>query len=171
MHWNKNSRIYDCTKGQTTLKKASFNPIPSVLRSPLLINEVRPPLLSSCGTREALQLCTDIWKDMFVHRTSPGRRKFSGRLSSMHFCGQPQAFRKTKLFQLNPFDLVVLLTLSNTVQNAINWRRQQLLAGIIGAIPCWSPLSRRSLLYDHSRSTSCRSRADVLVEVESPHQR
>src|SRR5450755_93111 len=30
-------------------------------------------------------------------------------------------FGKRELAQLNPFDLVVLLSLSNTVQNAINW--------------------------------------------------
>jgi hypothetical protein len=35
-------------------------------------------------------------------------------------------FGKRELAQLNPFDLVVLLSLSNTVQNAI-----------IGAPPCW----------------------------------
>jgi uncharacterized membrane protein YcaP (DUF421 family) len=40
---------------------------------------------------------------------------------------------KRELAQLNPFDLVVLLTLSNTVQNAIIGNDNTLLGGIIGA--------------------------------------
>src|SRR6187401_3350952 len=40
---------------------------------------------------------------------------------------------KRELAQLNPFDLVVLLTLSNTVQNAIIGNDNSLLGGVIGA--------------------------------------
>jgi uncharacterized membrane protein YcaP (DUF421 family) len=40
---------------------------------------------------------------------------------------------KRELAQLNPFDLVVLLTLSNTVQNAIIGNDNSLLGGLIGA--------------------------------------
>jgi uncharacterized membrane protein YcaP (DUF421 family) len=40
---------------------------------------------------------------------------------------------KRELAQLNPFDLVVLLTLSNTVQNAIIGEDNTVLGGIIGA--------------------------------------
>jgi uncharacterized membrane protein YcaP (DUF421 family) len=40
---------------------------------------------------------------------------------------------KRELAQLNPFDFVVLLTLSNTVQNAIIGNDNSLLGGIIGA--------------------------------------
>ena len=42
-------------------------------------------------------------------------------------------FGKRELAQLNPFDLVVLLTLSNTVQNAIIGNDTSLLGGVIGA--------------------------------------
>lgn len=42
-------------------------------------------------------------------------------------------FGKRELAQLNPFDLVVLLALSNTVQNAIIGSDNSLLGGIIGA--------------------------------------
>jgi uncharacterized membrane protein YcaP (DUF421 family) len=42
-------------------------------------------------------------------------------------------FGKRILAQLNPFDLVVLLTLSNTVQNAIIGNDTSLLGGVIGA--------------------------------------
>ena len=44
-----------------------------------------------------------------------------------------RAFGKRILAQLNPFDLVVLLTLSNTVQNAIIGNDSSLSGGIIGA--------------------------------------
>jgi uncharacterized membrane protein YcaP (DUF421 family) len=40
---------------------------------------------------------------------------------------------KRELAQLNPFDLVVLLTLSNTVQNAIIGNDNSFIGGIIGA--------------------------------------
>src|ERR687888_507462 len=40
---------------------------------------------------------------------------------------------KRELAQLNPFDLVVLLTLSNTVQNAIIGNDNSVFGGIIGA--------------------------------------
>src|SRR5215475_188532 len=40
---------------------------------------------------------------------------------------------KRELAQLNPFDLVVLLTLSNTVQNAIIGEDNSVTGGLIGA--------------------------------------
>src|SRR5213592_4846088 len=40
---------------------------------------------------------------------------------------------KRELAQLNPFDLVVLLTLSNTVQNAIIGQDDTVTGGLIGA--------------------------------------
>jgi len=43
-------------------------------------------------------------------------------------------FGKRELAQLNPFDLVVLLSLSNTVQNAIIGNDNSLSGGIIGAV-------------------------------------
>ena len=44
-----------------------------------------------------------------------------------------RAFGKRMLAQLNPFDFVVLLTLSNTVQNAIIGNDTSLLGGLVGA--------------------------------------
>src|SRR5437764_13784130 len=41
---------------------------------------------------------------------------------------------KRELAQLNPFDLVVLLTLSNTVQNAIIGEDNSVTGGILGAV-------------------------------------
>jgi uncharacterized membrane protein YcaP (DUF421 family) len=45
-----------------------------------------------------------------------------------------RVFGKRILAQLNPFDLVVLLTLSNTVQNAIIGNDTSLTGGLIGAL-------------------------------------
>lgn len=45
-----------------------------------------------------------------------------------------RVFGKRELAQLNPFDLVVLLSLSNTVQNAIIGNDNSVSGGIIGAI-------------------------------------
>ena len=43
-------------------------------------------------------------------------------------------FGKRELAQLNPFDLIVLLTLSNTVQNAIIGEDSSVSGGILGAL-------------------------------------
>ncbi len=43
-------------------------------------------------------------------------------------------FGKRELGQLNPFDLVVILSLSNTVQNAIIGEDNSLVGGIVGAV-------------------------------------
>ena len=45
-----------------------------------------------------------------------------------------RVFGKRELAQLNPFDLVVLLSLSNTVQNAIIGDDNSITGGIIGAV-------------------------------------
>jgi uncharacterized membrane protein YcaP (DUF421 family) len=73
---------------------------------------------------------------------------------------------KRELVQLNPFDLVVLLTLSNTVQNAIIGDDNSVTGGIIGAT---SLLAINYLvvrfLYDHHKlDTLIEGKADVLIE-------
>ena len=45
-----------------------------------------------------------------------------------------RVFGKRELAQLNPFDLVVLLSLSNTVQNAIIGDDNSISGGVIGAV-------------------------------------
>jgi uncharacterized membrane protein YcaP (DUF421 family) len=47
-------------------------------------------------------------------------------------------FGKRELAQLNPFDLIVLLSLSNTVQNAIIGDDNSVLGGLIGALSLFS---------------------------------
>jgi uncharacterized membrane protein YcaP (DUF421 family) len=73
---------------------------------------------------------------------------------------------KRELVQLNPFDLVVLLTLSNTVQNAIIGDDNSVSGGIIGAT---SLLLINYLvvrfLYDHRKLDQLvEGKADVLIE-------
>src|ERR1041384_1383661 len=59
---------------------------------------------------------------------------------------------KRELAQLNPFDLVVLLTLSNTVQNAIIGDDNSVTGGVIGAstLPVVNYLVVR-FLFDHEK--------------------
>ena len=45
-----------------------------------------------------------------------------------------RVFGKRELAQLNPFDLVVILSLSNTVQNAIIGPDNSLVGGLVGAV-------------------------------------
>ena len=73
---------------------------------------------------------------------------------------------KRELAQLNPFDLIVLLTLSNTVQNAIIGDDNTVIGGLIGAT---SLLAINYLvvrfLYDHRKIDQLvEGRPDVLIE-------
>src|SRR5437763_4246645 len=52
----------------------------------------------------------------------------------MFLIGFLRLFGKRELAQLNPFDLVVLLSLSNTVENAIIGNDNSLSGGIVGAL-------------------------------------
>jgi uncharacterized membrane protein YcaP (DUF421 family) len=108
----------------------------------------------------------DIWKDMFVMGL-PLLEKilrpifvYAFLVVSLRLSG------KRELVQLNPFDLVVLLTLSNTVQNAIIGDDNSVLGGIIGAT---SLLVTNYLvvrfLYDHRKLDQLvEGKADVLIE-------
>src|SRR5215831_12690872 len=75
----------------------------------------------------------DIWKDMFVLGV-PLLEKilrpivvYAFLIIALRLAG------KRELVQLNPFDLVVLLTLSNTVQNAIIGEDNSVSGGLLGA--------------------------------------
>jgi uncharacterized membrane protein YcaP (DUF421 family) len=108
----------------------------------------------------------NIWKDMFVLGI-PLLEKilrpiviYAFLVISLRLSG------KRELVQLNPFDLVVLLTLSNTVQNAIIGDDNSVLGGVIGAT---SLLVTNFLvvrfLYDHRKLEQLvEGRADVLIE-------
>jgi len=68
---------------------------------------------------------------------------------------------KRELAQLNPFDLVVLLTLSNTVQNAIIGDDNSVTGGLIGAGALWT------LNYVVVRFLYSHERLDQLVEGQA----
>jgi uncharacterized membrane protein YcaP (DUF421 family) len=73
---------------------------------------------------------------------------------------------KRELAQLNPFDLIVLLTLSNTVQNAIIGEDNSVTGGLIGAstLLAINYLVVR-FLYGHARLEQLvEGSADVLIE-------
>src|SRR5437867_9128960 len=74
-----------------------------------------------------------IWSDMF-HLGVPVAEKIlrAGTVYLFLVVGLRLA-GKRELAQLNPFDLVVLLTLSNTVQNAIIGDDSSVTGGVIGA--------------------------------------
>ena len=74
-------------------------------------------------------------------------------------------FGKRELAQLNPFDLVVLLSLSNTVQNAIIGDDNSVTGGIIGALSLlainW--LVVRALFSSPKLTRMMEGRATVLI--------
>ncbi len=73
---------------------------------------------------------------------------------------------KRELAQLNPFDLVVLLTLSNTVQNAIIGDDNSVTGGILGATTLLAVnYFVVRFLYGHERlERLVEGEADVLIE-------
>src|SRR5438477_869741 len=108
----------------------------------------------------------DTWKDMFVIGLPLAEKILRPIFIYAFLVISLRLSGKRELVQLNPFDLVVLLTLSNTVQNAIIGEDNSVLGGIIGAT---SLLVTNYLvvrfLYDHRKLDQLvEGRADVLVE-------
>jgi len=75
-------------------------------------------------------------------------------------------FGKRELAQLNPFDLVVLLSLSNTVQNAIIGNDNSLTGGLIGAFALLATnyLVVRFLFRHRRLDQVCQGKASILIE-------
>ena len=108
----------------------------------------------------------DVWKDMFV-LAMPILEKilrpiviYAFLIISLRLSG------KRELVQLNPFDLVVLLTLSNTVQNAIIGDDNTVTGGVIGATSLLvvNYLVVRFLYQHRKLDQLVEGRADVLIE-------
>lgn len=74
-----------------------------------------------------------IWKDMFVLSLPVLEKIFRPILVYAFLVIGLRLAGKRELGSLNPFDLVVLLTISNTVQNAIIGADNSLIGGLIGA--------------------------------------
>ena len=118
----------------------------------------------------------DIWRDMFVLGLPLLEKILRPMIVYAFLVISLRLSGKRELVQLNPFDLVVLLTLSNTVQNAIIGDDNSVLGGIVGAT---SLLATNYLvvrfLYDHRKLDQVvEGRADSLIEngkVRTQHLR
>lgn len=75
-----------------------------------------------------------MWGDIFVVGAPIAEKILRPALMYVFLVMALRVFGKRELAQLNPFDLVVLLTLSNTVQNAIIGNDNSLSGGAIGAL-------------------------------------
>ena len=107
-----------------------------------------------------------VWRDMFVI-TLPILEKILRPVIVYFFLVvMLRLSGKRELVQLNPFDLVVLLTLSNTVQNAIIGDDNSVSGGILGAssLLAVNYLTVR-FLYKHKKLDQIvEGKADVLIE-------
>ncbi len=108
----------------------------------------------------------DIWKDMFALSLPIAEKILRPIIVYIFLIAGLRLSGKRELAQLNPFDLVVLLTLSNTVQNAIIGDDNSVTGGIIGAT---SLLAVNYLvirfLYDHRKIDQLvEGSADILIE-------
>jgi len=75
-----------------------------------------------------------MWNDMFVLMVPWAEKVLRPIVVYLALVVLLRIFGKRELAQLNPFDLVVLLSLSNTVQNAIIGNDNSVTGGVIGAI-------------------------------------
>src|SRR6478752_6798847 len=76
---------------------------------------------------------TQMWHNMFVLSLPIAEKILRPVLVYLFLIVGLRLAGKRELAQLNPFDLVVLLTLSNTVQNAIIGEDNSVTGGVIGA--------------------------------------
>jgi uncharacterized membrane protein YcaP (DUF421 family) len=108
----------------------------------------------------------DMWKDMFIISLPILEKILRPVFVYFFLVVVLRLSGKRELVQLNPFDLVVLLTLSNTVQNAIIGDDNSVSGGLLGAA---SLLATNYLvvrfLYDHRKLDQLvEGRADALIE-------
>jgi len=113
----------------------------------------------------------DIWKDMFVITLPILEKILRPIIVYIFLVVMLRLSGKRELVQLNPFDLVVLLTLSNTVQNAIIGDDNSVSGGLLGAT---SLLAINYLvvrfLYKHKKLDQIvEGKADILIEGGKIH--
>src|SRR5262249_48587054 len=75
----------------------------------------------------------NLWRDLLRPDVSILEKIIRPILVYFFLIGSLRLAGKRELAQLNPFDLVVLLTLANTVQNAIIGNDNSVTGGLIGA--------------------------------------
>src|SRR5258708_18676593 len=116
-----------------------------------------------CGGNEPMH---DIWKDMFVLGLPLLEKILRPVFVYAFLVIGLRLSGKRELVQLNPLDLVVLLTLSNTVQNAIIGDDNSVSGGIIGATSLLviNYLVVRFLYKHRALDQLIEGRADVLIE-------
>jgi len=108
----------------------------------------------------------DVWKDMFVLAVPLLEKILRPICVYVFLIVGLRLSGKRELVQLNPFDLVVLLTLSNTVQNAIIGDDNTVTGGIIGATSLLivNYLVVRFLYKHRSLDQIIEGKAEVLIE-------
>ena len=108
----------------------------------------------------------EMWKDMFVVGLPILEKILRPVFVYVFLIVGLRLSGKRELVQLNPFDLVVLLTLSNTVQNAIIGDDNSVTGGIIGATSLLviNYLVVRFLYKHRGLDQFIEGRADVLIE-------
>lgn len=109
---------------------------------------------------------TALWHDIFVLSLPIAEKIIRPILVYAFLIVGLRLAGKRELAQLNPFDLIVLLTLSNTVQNAIIGDDNSVTGGIIGATTLLAVnyLVVR-FLYDHERiDRMIEGQPDVLID-------
>jgi len=108
----------------------------------------------------------EIWKHMFVVGLPIMEKILRPIIVYIFLIVGLRLSGKRELVQLNPFDLVVLLTLSNTVQNAIIADNNSVSGGIIGATSLLviNYLVVRFLYKHRALDQLIEGRADVLIE-------
>src|SRR5258705_6812048 len=78
-------------------------------------------------------LMHELWKNMFALGVPLAEKILRPIIVYVFLIIGLRIAGKRELAQLNPFDLIVLLTLSNTVQNAIIGEDNTVTGGVIGA--------------------------------------
>jgi uncharacterized membrane protein YcaP (DUF421 family) len=102
-----------------------------------------------------------IWSDLLVPGVPWIEKIVRPLIVYVALFGLLRLFGKRELAQLNPYDLIVLLTISNTVQNAIIGNDNSVLGGLVGALTLLVVnMAVVRFLYRHER-------IDALVEGDS----
>jgi uncharacterized membrane protein YcaP (DUF421 family) len=107
-----------------------------------------------------------MWKDIFALGVPLVEKILRPALVYIFLVLVLRVFGKRELAQLNPFDLVVLLSLSNTVQNAIIGNDNSLTGGLVGAFALLAiNYTVVRFLFRHRRLDQlCEGRPTVLVQ-------
>lgn len=111
-------------------------------------------------------ITSKMWSDIFTVGVPVAEKILRPVLVYFFLVLVLRVFGKRELAQLNPFDLVVLLSLSNTVQNAIIGNDNSLTGGLIGAFALlgMNYLVVRFLFRHRRLDQLCEGKPTVLVE-------